>query len=351
MAGKNVALYIPSAKAPFQVGPAEVYEPGPHDLLVKNVSLALNPLEYKVQKFAFLPQEYPNVSGWSFAGIVEKIGSEVTAFKPGDRIVAFKHVTGPKSGNQYGTFQKYALVQDRAAAKLDEKTNLDHASAVVSSFLSTVGALSMCMGMDYPPLSDKPAPRKNQKILIYGGSSIFGLVASEYAMRAGYDVVATASPRTKDEVKRFCPAATIVDHTMPREQLVQALVAEGPYDHFFDTITKPETKLIVAEVVKKLLGGGAFWSSQPARGPEPELPDGVERKGDSFPGLVDAKEEVRKWAVEEYLPKGLASGAITAPRIEKIAEGLKGVPGALERFGEGKVSGAKLVVDPWETED
>jgi hypothetical protein len=36
-------------------------------------------------------------------------------------------------------------------------------------------------------------------------------------------------------------------------------------------------------------------------------------------------------------------------KVELIAEGLKGVPAALERMTEGKASGVKLVVRPQET--
>lgn len=345
----NAALYIPTAKAPFRLEPAELYEPGPNDLLVKNTSLALNPLEHRFQKLAIFPVQYPHISGFSFAGTVEKVGSAVTAFKPGDHVAAINKFSEANPGNRYGAFQKYALIQDTAAAKLDKKVDLDHASAIMASLLSTIGALNVCMGMERPPLSDKQAPKNNQKFLIYGGSSMFGLLTSEYAIRAGYDVVTTASPRTMDEVKRFCPSATILDHTLPHGELVEALVASGPYAYSLDTIAKPETTAVVADVLKRS-GGGVFWSSQPVQGPDPNMPEGVERKGESYPVQVELNEELRKWTFEEYLPKGLIGGLITAPRIEKVAGGLSSVPSALERFGEGQVSGVKLVVDPSETE-
>jgi hypothetical protein len=67
-------------------------------------------------------------------------------------------------------------------------------------------------------------------------------------------------------------------------------------------------------------------------------------KGVSYPGLVELDEEVRKWFFEEYLPKGLSSGVIAIPRIEKVGGGLKSVPDALDRMSEGGVSGAKVVV-------
>lgn len=347
MSSENKALYIPQAKAAYELGPAETYEPDPHDLLIKNTSVSLNPAEYKLQKFAAFPIQYPSISGFSFAGTVEKIGSAVAAFKPGDRVVAQRKISDMSSGNGYGGFQKYALVQDTQASKLDENTSFDGASAVISNLASVVGALNLSMGMDRPPISGRAA-RKNQKLLVYGGSSIFGLLMVDYAARAGYDLVTTSSPRNVDEVKRFSPDAKIVLHTLPKEEVIEALIAEGPYDFVFDAINLPDTRVIVGPVVKKF-GGGAYWSAQPVWGPDADLPEGVERKGASYPPLVESNEEVRKWFFEEYVPKGLSSGAITVPRLEKIGGGLNGIPDALERLGTGKVSGGKLVLNPWET--
>jgi hypothetical protein len=49
---------------------------------------------------------------------------------------------------------------------------------------------------------------------------------------------------------------------------------------------------------------------------------------------------------KNYLPKGLASGRIMPTRVEKVKEGLGGMPEALGRSLA--VSGTKIAVDPWE---
>ena len=36
-------------------------------------------------------------------------------------------------------------------------------------------------------------------------------------------------------------------------------------------------------------------------------------------------------------------------KVELVAEGLKGIPAALDRFRDGKVSGVKIVAHPGET--
>ena len=82
------ALYIPEKQAPFKVGDAPLYEPGPKEVLVKNFATALNPVDWKIQKgpYDFFATTYPFILGLDGAGIVEKVGAEVTNVAKGDKM-------------------------------------------------------------------------------------------------------------------------------------------------------------------------------------------------------------------------------------------------------------------------
>ena len=80
------ALYIPEKQAPFKVGDAPLYEPGPKEVLVKVISAALNPLDWKFQTMGIFVQSYPFIAGSDGAGIVEQVGAEVTTLAKGDRM-------------------------------------------------------------------------------------------------------------------------------------------------------------------------------------------------------------------------------------------------------------------------
>ena len=82
----NQAAWIKEDKANLVVDAAEVPNPGPNELLVKNAVICLNPVDAKVQKLAIFPIIYPNILGGNFAGTVEQVGASVTAFKVGDRV-------------------------------------------------------------------------------------------------------------------------------------------------------------------------------------------------------------------------------------------------------------------------
>ena len=82
------ALCITGKNAPLTVGDVPLYEPGPNEVLVKVISTALNPIDWKIHKgpYDFFAKTYPFVLGLDGAGIVEKVGAEVTNVAKGDKM-------------------------------------------------------------------------------------------------------------------------------------------------------------------------------------------------------------------------------------------------------------------------
>ena len=63
--------------------------PGPDEVVVRNRAVAVNPVDWKIQTSggAFL-KAWPVVLGTDIAGDVHEVGSNVTKFKKGDRVLA-----------------------------------------------------------------------------------------------------------------------------------------------------------------------------------------------------------------------------------------------------------------------
>ena len=83
------ALLLPARAAKFTVGEAPIPTPGPKDVLVKLVSAALNPIDWKIvdsDLFSPIISSYPFICGTDGAGVVEEVGAEVTALAKGDRM-------------------------------------------------------------------------------------------------------------------------------------------------------------------------------------------------------------------------------------------------------------------------
>lgn len=81
------ALTVPEAKAPWKlVNDWPVEAPGPNDVLVRIVAVAVNPADYAIQAHGLPFITYPFIGGLDGTGIVEEVGSEVTSLSKGDKV-------------------------------------------------------------------------------------------------------------------------------------------------------------------------------------------------------------------------------------------------------------------------
>ena len=82
---KIKAAVVREAKGPFVIEEIELEEPRANEVLVRIVSTGLCHTDL-VARMGFLPMPLPAVLGHEGAGIVEKVGSQVTKVKPGDHV-------------------------------------------------------------------------------------------------------------------------------------------------------------------------------------------------------------------------------------------------------------------------
>ncbi|KAF2235824.1 GroES-like protein [Viridothelium virens] len=340
----NQAAWMKKEKANLVVDTAEFPVPESNELLVKNAVIGLNPIEAKIQKLSLIPIPYPNILGLSFAGTVEKVGSSVTAFKPGDRVaVERSSAMGMKPTS--GAYQKYVIADSRTTSKLEDNTTFEAGAATIVNLATAAVALGISLKLDRPnPTGPNPA-NKAKKVLIYGGSSSVGGFAINFAISAGYTVITTSSPANSATVNSLQPAR-VIDHTQPAETIVAELKAAGPYDAVFDTIGLPTVTTILGQVLAET--GGEYYTTIPPFGP-PNLPANVQRRMESYPSIMERPEyeEFREWfygSLGQYLGTGRADKLLAPEKIEKIAGGLGGLQGALDKLDKG-VSGKKLVVE------
>ncbi|KAF2716720.1 alcohol dehydrogenase GroES-like domain-containing protein [Polychaeton citri CBS 116435] len=340
----NLAAIIPSARALLEVHKVDIYKPGPEEILVKNEVIVFNPVEFKAAKFAIFPLQYPAILGSTFGGIVEAIGTQVSNFKVGEKVVVTKEFKVP--GNQYGAWQRYTLVKDVMVSKVPAGIDVTIPASLMMNLTCVVGLFTGRLGLEKPSLGSTPVSVKVLKILVYGGSSSIGSLSVQYLSQAGYKVVTTSSRKHHDFVSKL-GALVVVDHTLEPTSLLSKLVAEGPYDIAVDMISLPETVAVMGQVLAAQ-GGGKLYAMDLAYGPE-KLPDGVTRVFEpwSDPLYEENNYGLIEWVTQTYLPQGLSQGFITPLPIEKVHGGLNGVNEALERLQKG-VSGIRLVADPWE---
>ena len=85
------ALYLDAPFGKFVVRSKDIQKPEPAEVLIKVSATALNPADWKIQKYnpPFV-KEYPFLLGSDIAGVVEDVGEGVTTLVKGDRVYAFR---------------------------------------------------------------------------------------------------------------------------------------------------------------------------------------------------------------------------------------------------------------------
>ena len=80
------ALLLDVKFGKFNVDTVPVPKPGSGEILIKIKAAALNPVDWKIQKYGFLVETFPAILGTDIAGDVEEIGEGVTDFQKNDRV-------------------------------------------------------------------------------------------------------------------------------------------------------------------------------------------------------------------------------------------------------------------------
>lgn len=194
-------------------------EPGPHDLLVKIAAVGINPVDTKIR--ASLGSEistHPRILGWDAAGIVEKVGSEVQNFQPGDEVYYAGDLTRP------GCNAEFQTVDSRLVAKKPVSWSFVEAAALP---LVALTAWELLLERMMIHASDEDA---DKPILIINGAGGVGSAMIPLSKMLGLTVVATASrPESADWCHQL-GADHVINHREPLRPQVEALgIREFPY--------------------------------------------------------------------------------------------------------------------------
>ncbi|KAI4689046.1 hypothetical protein J4E81_007763 [Alternaria sp. BMP 2799] len=323
-------------------------QPSAYELLIKVSLVGINAIEAKIAKRSTPPPpSYPFIPGSSYTGTIEAVGTHVTEYQVGDRVLVSKRFS--TQGNEYGAYQRYVLVAagEKMVVRLPEGMNKDEEAALVALIMNAscvAGLFSGRLGLRKPG-DEVQQGEEREKILIYGGSSSFGRLAVQYLRWAGHDVITTSSPQHMATVRTLSGSRShVVDHTLPPDQIIVELRVRGPHDVVVDMISTPQT-ITLASRILVAQGGGKLFATQPAFTPE-NLPEGVECVFEPWSDSLyeEGNEGLMEWVVGTYLPFGMEKGWISAQEVETV-KGLEGVDEVLEKMMEGRGSGKRFVVE------
>lgn len=219
------AMIIEETGGPEVLKYAEIAtpEPGPGEIRIRIACAGVNPADWKNRQgmlAAFRPYTFPYVIGFDAAGVVDKLGAGVTAFKPGERVFT---PTNHGQGGQ-GSYAEFAIASvDRVAAIPD---GMSYAQAAALP----VAALTAWQG-----LFDRGGLEAGQLAMIHGGSGGLGSFAVQFARWAGARVAATCSTANV-EYLRGLGVERVIDYR--RESIAEAVAAWAPggLDYLMDAV-------------------------------------------------------------------------------------------------------------------
>ena len=167
-------------------------------LLIRVIAAGVNPVDGMIRSGMFAKEgnrAFPIILGGDIAGIVEKVGSKVTKFKPGDPVFAYVSL------DSSGGYAQYALVTQREAAPKPKSLTFVEAAAVPIVALTA-----------WQALIDTAKLGSGQTVLIHGGSGGVGSFAIQIAKARGAKVIATASTANQELLKQL-GADVAIDYT------------------------------------------------------------------------------------------------------------------------------------------
>ncbi|CAK0836569.1 unnamed protein product [Prorocentrum cordatum] len=174
-------------------------QPGAGEVLVKNMAIATNPIDYKVIAGALAPgEEAPPqrlIVGWDSAGVVEAVGEGVTDFQAGDKVWFAGDIT------KDGCYSQYTKIDSRLISKMPSTLSFEDAAALPLTFQTAWEGMVELMGV-----------QKGKSIFVLNGAGGLGSIVIQVAKHLGLTVIASASRAETIEFCKQMGADHVVNH-------------------------------------------------------------------------------------------------------------------------------------------
>lgn len=178
---RAVRIKEPGGPEVLHIDRIPVDDPGPSELLVEVAAAGLNRADLLQRRGNYpAPPGVPSdVPGLEFAGKVAAVGSRVTLFAPGDRVM------GIVPGAAMAT---HLTLHEREAMPVPDGLALSHAAAIPEAFLTAFDAIFAQAEL-----------KAGETVLVHAVGSGVGTAALQLARRAGARVIGTSRTEAKLE--------------------------------------------------------------------------------------------------------------------------------------------------------
>ena len=170
---------------------------GSDEVVIEIHAASVNPADHKVREGQYSGGEnlqLPHISGRDFSGVIRELGADVKDFLFGDEVFGVLDV-----GHE-GTYAE--AVTEKASIIAKKPKFLSHPEAAALALTGLTALVS---------LDDTAELQPGEKLLIQGGAGGVGSYAVQFAHHKGAHVIATASLRNHDYLKKL-GADKVIDY-------------------------------------------------------------------------------------------------------------------------------------------
>jgi NADPH:quinone reductase-like Zn-dependent oxidoreductase len=205
----------------------EVAAPAADEVRIAVKAIGINRAEsmFRTDFYVETPK-FPAKLGYEAAGIIEAVGKDVDAFKPGDAV----SVIPPSSITRWGTYGELINVPAEYVVKHPEDLSWVEAAAI---WMATATA--------YGSLIDIAQLKKDEHVLINAASSSVGIAAIQVALAVGAIPIAlTRTSAKKEALLRAGAAQVVVTQDEDTVVRINEITAGAGVRVVFDPVAGPD---------------------------------------------------------------------------------------------------------------
>ncbi|KAG4411171.1 hypothetical protein IFR04_015697 [Cadophora malorum] len=223
-------------------------DPKPGMMLCRVHAVALSPYDAKAVDYSNTPGA---IGGCDFAGIIDRVGDGVTRFKKGDRVfgVTFGLNASDKTA---GAFAEYALACEDLTCHVPDDMSFEQASSMGLGIATAGLALFQAPGLELDMRRFKSADEDNADkpvfVLVSGGATGTGTMATQFLKITGYTPIVTCSPENNALCENY-GAVACFDYRSPTCGADIRDYTANNLAFVFDTVTDASTMRMCYEAI------------------------------------------------------------------------------------------------------
>lgn len=211
-----IRVHTPGGPDVLRVENLSVPQPGAGEILLRQEAMGVNFIDTYFRSGLYKFPSLPAIPGMEGAGVIEAVGPDVSALKPGMR-VAYAGVPG-------GYAHYRTIAADRVVV-LPDSVSFETAASVTLRGLSA----HMLLQQVYPV-------RKGETILVYAAAGGVGQLLCQWGLHLGARVIGVTSTQEKADLARACGATDVLIGMENLPQRVRELTDGAMVPVVYDSI-------------------------------------------------------------------------------------------------------------------